>query len=56
MMADGWVGLIRHSAGVSQRQHGGFHCRIKGSLRRAAPALDTEMEPTQVSTEAFLRS
>jgi len=33
-------------------QHIGFHLRIKGALRRAAPPLDPQMEPTQISIEA----
>jgi len=33
-------------------QHIGFHLRIKGALRRAAPALDPQTEPTQISIEA----
>jgi hypothetical protein len=38
------------------RQHIAFNLRIKGALRRAAPALDAQIEPTQNSTEAFFRA
>jgi hypothetical protein len=44
--------LIRHSAGSARLPHIRFNFRIKGSLRRAAPALDPEIEPTQISTKA----
>jgi len=33
-------------------QHIRFNLSVKGSLRRATPALDTQIEPTQISKEA----
>jgi len=34
-------------------QHIRFNLGVKGSLRRATPALDTNIEPTQISIEAI---
>jgi len=33
-------------------QHIWFNLGVKGSLRRATPALDSNIEPTQISKEA----
>jgi hypothetical protein len=33
-------------------QHIRFNIGVKGSLRRASPALDPNIEPTQISKEA----
>jgi hypothetical protein len=37
-------------------QHMRFNIGVKGSLRRASPALDPNIEPTQISKEAQCRT